>query len=295
LIISIPATSANLGPGFDTLGLALNLRNRIEIKYSKFYSLSVKGEGAHFLKKKEGNIFLRIFEEIYASLTGRENDNFRYTFFNNIPVSRGLGSSSAVIVSAIAAAYEAAKMNITKEEIVNIALKYESHPDNIAPAAHGGFVASLVSREKVISIKHEIPKFLKAVIVIPDKPISTKASRTALPKEVPLQTAVYNISHASLLTAAMIKGDFEMLRYAAKDKIHQQIRMNNLPELFNLQKLAMESGALMSTLSGSGSSFFNMAYRCDARYLRKTLANKFPEYKVEIIDFDNRGMFIEHH
>ncbi len=295
MIISIPATSANLGPGFDTLGLALNLRNRIEIKHSKFYSLSVKGEGANFLKKKEGNIFLRIFGEIYTSLGGKNPDAFRFMFHNNIPISRGLGSSSAVIVSAIAAAYEAAKVNISKEEIVNIALKHESHPDNIAPATHGGFVASVVSRNKVHSICHEVPKFLKAVIAIPDKPISTKASRTALPKQIPLETAVYNISHSSLLTAAMIKGDFEMLRMAAKDKIHQQSRMNNLPELFDLQKLAMESGALMSTLSGSGSTFFNMAYRCDARYLKKVLTAKFPQYRIEIVDFDNRGLYIEHH
>jgi len=294
LIISIPATSANLGPGFDTLGVALNLRNRVEIKYSKFYSLSVKGEGASFLKKKDGNIFLRIFNELYSSLTSKK-DNFRFSFFNNIPISRGLGSSSAIIVSAVAAAYEAAKVNISKEDIVNVALRYESHPDNIAPAAHGGFVASILNEDKVFSIKQEIPKFMKAVIAIPDKPISTKASRNALPANISLEAAVYNISHSSLLTAAMVKGDFEMLRFAAKDRIHQQIRMNNLPELFNLQKIALENGALMSTLSGSGSTFFNMTYRCDARYLRKTLMNKFPQYRIEIVDFDNKGLIIEHH
>lgn len=294
MIISIPATSANLGPGFDTLGLALNIRNKVEIKYSKFYSLSVKGEGAAFLKKKDGNIFLRIFNELYSSLTNRK-DNFRFAFFNNIPISRGLGSSSAVIVSAVAAAYEAAKINISIEDIVNVALRYEAHPDNIAPAAHGGFVASILNEDKVFSIKQEIPKFMKAVIAIPDKPISTKASRSALPANIPLETAVYNISHSSLLTAAMMKGDFEMLKFAAKDMIHQQIRMSNIPELFNLQKIALENGALMSTLSGSGSSFFNMTYRCDARYLRKTLMSKFPQYRIEIVDFDNKGLIIEHH
>ncbi|MDQ1339966.1 MAG: homoserine kinase [Campylobacterota bacterium] len=294
MIISVPATSANLGPGFDALGVALNLRNRVEIKYSKFYSLSVKGEGASFLKKKEGNIFLRIFDELYQSLTNR-TDTFRFAFFNNIPISRGLGSSSAIIVSAVAAAYEAAKVNISREDIVNVALRYENHPDNISPAAHGGFVSSILHDSKVISLKHDMPKFMKAVVAIPDKPISTKASRSVLPASVPLETAVYNISHSSLLAASIVKGDFEMLKFASKDKIHQEIRMNNLPELFNLQKIALESGALMSTLSGSGSSFFNMTYRCDARYLRKTLMNKFPQYRIEILDFDNKGLIIEHH
>jgi homoserine kinase len=295
LIISVPATSANLGPGFDTLGLSLNFRNRIEVKPSKFYSLNVKGEGAHFLKKKDGNIFLKIFNDLYYKLTGRDNDNFRYMFYNNIPISRGLGSSSAVIVSAVAAAYNAAYINITNEEIVNIALRYEPHPDNIAPATHGGFVTSLLHNNKVHSIKQEIPKFLKAVIAIPDKAISTKASRTALPSKVSMETAVFNLSHASMMTAAFVKGDFEMLRIAAKDRLHQEIRMKNLPELFNLQKTALESGALMSTLSGSGSTFFNMAYRCDARYLKKTLTQKYPQYRIEILDFDNDGLTINHH
>jgi homoserine kinase len=295
LIISVPATSANLGPGFDTLGLSLNFRNRIEVKPSKFYSLNVKGEGAHFLKKKDGNIFLRIFNDLYYKLTGRQDDQFRYMFYNNIPISRGLGSSSAVIISAVAAAYNMAKVNITDDEIVNIALRYEPHPDNIAPATHGGFVTSLLNNNKVHSIKQEIPKFLKAVIAIPDKPISTKASRTILPNKVSMDTAVYNLSHTSMVTAAFMKGDFEMLRIAAKDRIHQDIRMKSLPELFNLQKLALESGALMSTLSGSGSTFFNMAYRCDSRYLKKQLMNKFPQYRVEILDFDNDGLTISHH
>jgi len=294
LIVSVPATSANLGPGFDTLGLALDFRNRIEIRQSRFFSLNVKGEGAHFLRKRDGNIFLRIFNDTYRKLGGK-NEQFRYMFYNNIPISRGLGSSSAVIVSAIAAAYEMAHVNVTKEEIVNRALRYEHHPDNIAPAAHGGFVASLVHKNQVKSIKHEMPKYLRAVMVIPDKPISTKASRTTLPQRINMDTGIFNISSASLLTAALLKGEYDLLRVASRDRLHQEIRMNNLPELFTVQKMALDNGALMSTLSGSGSSFFNLCFQGDAKILKERLARKFPKYRIEIMKLDNEGVSIYHH
>ena len=293
--ITVPATSANLGPGFDTLGIALKLKNETIIKKSKFFALSVRGEGEEFLKQREGNIFLNIFYDVLKELTGSDKTPYKFHFDNKIPISRGLGSSSAVIISAIQAAYEAAEMKISKGEILNKALRYEPHPDNIAPAVWGGFVVSILNTNhtKVITSRHEVPKFLRAVIAIPNKAISTKASRVSLPKEISLQDAVFNISHSSLLVSAFIKSDFELLRFASKDKIHQQIRMSSLPELFSLQKLALENGALMSTPSGSGSTFFNLAYRCDSRHLKKTLSEKFPHYKIEILEFDNEGLLVE--
>jgi len=187
LKIIAPATSANLGPGFDTLGIALKLKNTISIKESKFFALSVKGEGEEFLKQRDGNIFLKIFYEVFNRLTNAKSEKpFKFHFENNIPISRGLGSSSAVIISAIAAAYEAAGENISRNELLNTALIYEHHPDNIAPAIFGGFVVSILTshHQKAVTIKHDVPKFLRAVIVVPDKPISTKASRVILPKEL---------------------------------------------------------------------------------------------------------------
>ena len=180
MTISVPATSANLGPGFDTLGLSVDLRNRVEFKPSRFFSVSIKGEGEDNPRLKGNNMFVSIFNEHYQRLTHKKQ-NFKFQFYNNIPLSRGLGSSSAVIVSAIATAHEAAGVRVSKRRILNHALVYEAHPDNITPAVMGGFNVATVEKNKVFSQKKHLPDYLRAVVVIPDKPISTARSRIRSP------------------------------------------------------------------------------------------------------------------
>lgn len=289
MTISVPATSANLGPGFDTLGLSLSLRNRVVIQPSSFFSVSIKGEGANNPRLKGNNLFVNIFNEHYRHLTGKRGV-FRFKFFNKIPISRGLGSSSAVIVSAIASAYSAAGVNVSKRKLLNLALHYEHHPDNITPAVMGGFNVAVVENRKVYSQKKRIPGYLKAVVVIPDKPISTARSRTTLPRSYRKEDAIYNLSHSSLLTACFFNESWEMLRIAARDRFHQYVRMKMLPELFEVQKTAIEHGALMSTLSGSGSTFFNMVYKEDAPSLQRKFQEKFPSFRALLLDFDNDGV-----
>ena len=291
--IRVPATSANLGPGFDSLGLALSLYNNITIKESNFISVSIHGEGANRPGIKTNNQFVNIFYNFYTKLIGRR-DNFRFEFHNNIPFSRGLGSSSAVIVSAIASAYEMAGLKMSKESIVDKALFYESHPDNIAPAAHGGFTASMaIKNEHVYTQKKDIPSYLKAVVVIPNKSMSTAKSRAKMSKNISMQKAIFNLTHTAVLTAAFFNEDWSVLRVASEDKIHQNIRMNGMRELYKVQKFALLNGALMSTLSGSGSSFFNLAYEDDAKDLQKKMMNQFPKFRIELFDFDNIGYLIE--
>ncbi len=290
--ISVPATSANLGPGFDSLGLAVSLRNSVTIKPSRFFSVSIKGEGENNPRLKGNNLFVSIFNDHYNRLT-QKRQNFKFTFFNEIPMSRGLGSSSAVIVSAIASAHEAAGVRVSKRRILNHALVYEPHPDNITPAVMGGFNAATVEKNKVFSQKKHLPDYIKAVVVIPDKPISTAKSRTTLPKSYSKENAVYNLSHSALTVAAFFNEDWEMLRLATGDRFHQKARMKMLPDLFGVQKMAYDNGALMSTLSGSGSTFFTMVYDTDAQILANKFSQKFSDYTVRILDFDNNGLMIE--
>ena len=290
--ISVPATSANLGPGFDSLGLAVSLRNTVTIKPSRFFSVSIRGEGENNPRLKGNNLFVSIFNEHYNRLT-QKRQNFKFTFENEIPMSRGLGSSSAVIVSAIASAHEAAGVRVSKRRILNHALVYEPHPDNITPAVMGGFNAATVEKNKVFSQKKHLPDYIKAVVVIPNKPISTAKSRTTLPKSYSKENAVYNLSHSALTVAAFFNEDWEMLRLATGDRFHQKARMKMLPELFAVQKIAYESGALMSTLSGSGSTFFSMVYDTDAKVLANKFSQKFSDFAVKILDFDNNGLIIE--
>ena len=289
MLISVPATSANLGPGFDTLGLALNLRNEIYIKPSRFLSLSTRGEGSNNPKIKKNSLFLHIFNENYRRLSGKQN-NFRFEFVNRIPISRGMGSSSAVIVAAITAAYVAAGLKYNKRRVLNLALKYEHHPDNITPAVMGGFNVACIEGDRVYSKKRRLPSYLRAVMVVPDKTISTNKSRTVLPKEYSTEEMVYSLSRAAYMTALFMSESWEQLKIASKDKIHQDRRMRMMPELYAVQKTALDNGALMSTLSGSGSTFFNLAYADDAKKIENALKETFPQFRVFNCELDNYGV-----
>ncbi len=289
MVITVPATSANLGPGFDTLGLALNLRNEIEIKRSNITSIEIYGENAEFLRTLKRNYFVEIFSEIYKNLTGYE-PKYSFKFNNKIPLSRGLGSSSAVIVAAIAAAYEAAQVPYKKDKIVNTAFNYEFHPDNITPATLGGFCVAKIRKNKIFFLKKFIPKSLRAVIVIPNRTVSTSRSRNALKSHYPLKDIVTNISSASMITAAFFSEKFDILKYVVEDKIHQELRMRHIPDLFKIREMALREGALLSTLSGSGSTFFNLAYKDDAYSIYNSLKSNFKEYEVKILYFDNIGV-----
>jgi homoserine kinase len=293
MFVSVPATSANLGPGFDTLGLALDLRNEIIIKPSKFLSLSTHGEGSDSPNIKKNTLFLTVFDETYKRLT-RRDDNFRFEFHNRIPISRGLGSSSAVIVASLSAAYTLAGKKYNKREILNQALRYEPHPDNITPAVMGGFNVACVEGDRVYSKKRRMPEYLKAVVVVPNRTISTAKSRTILPKVYRKEEAIYSLSHSSYLTALFMSESWDLLRIAAKDKLHQARRMKMIPELFDVQKLALRHGALMSTLSGSGSTFFNLVYEKDADKMAEVLQIRFPQFRVFTLALDNSGVLVKH-
>ncbi len=289
MFISVPATSANLGPGFDTLGLAVDLRNEIIIKPSKFLSISTLGEGSENPRIKKNSLFLSIFNENYKRLTGHQ-DNFRFEFHNRIPISRGLGSSSAVIVAALSAAYTAADKKYNKREILNQALRYEHHPDNITPAVMGGFNVACLEGDRIYSKKRRMPDYLRAIVVVPDRTISTARSRTVLPKMFKKEETVYSLSRAAYMTALFMTESWDLLRIASKDKLHQARRMKMLPELFDVQKTALKHGALMSTLSGSGSTFFNLSYDKDAAKIADALQNRFPHFRVMTLNLDNHGV-----
>ncbi len=290
MLVTVPATSANLGPGFDTLGLAINLRNEVRIKPARFLSVSVKGEGANNPKIKRNTMFLNIFNEHYRKLSRGKYNTFRFEFINRIPISRGLGSSSAVIVSAITAAHVAAGEKYNKRKILNLALAYEPHPDNITPAVMGGFNAACVHNNRVYSKKHRLPGYLKAVLTIPNKTISTNKSRNILPDTYKKEEVVFSLSRAAYMTALFMSESWEQLKIAARDKLHQDRRMAMMPELYKVQKIALESGALMSTLSGSGSTFFSLCYEEDAKRIENNLKKAFPEFRVITCDIDNYGV-----
>ncbi|MBR2111881.1 homoserine kinase [Helicobacter sp.] len=293
--IIVPATSANLGPGFDSLGLALGLYNKIQITPAHITSIQIVGEGEHYVKLKVDNVFVKIFSQILERYD--RGAHCKFLFENAIPVSRGLGSSSAVIVSAIYAALTYVGEAIDKQKILNLAIEYENHPDNVTPAVFGGFNVAIlehygnkIQSQNVVHMHTDIPDSVCAVVAIPTRTMSTKHSRKALPKYYSLKDCVFNLSHSSLLSAAFFQRDWEKLRLASRDRIHQNTRMKALPMLFALQKTALEHGALLSTLSGSGSSFLNICYRDDSKKLASVLAKRFPQCRILELGFDNMGV-----
>ena len=288
----VPATSANLGPGFDCLGLALGLYNYFKITPSKITSIQIRGEGEKNPKLRVDNMFVRIFNQQIAKLS-KESFSCKFTFENSIPVSRGLGSSSAVIIGAISAAYKITNTPFDKQKILNEALIYESHPDNITPACMGGFNSCMLMKKEVRFLNKKIPPLLKAVVVIPNQSISTNQSRQTLPYRYSQKDAVFNLSHSTLLASAFFAEKWEMLREASQDRFHQYYRMKQLPFLFEVQKIALHNGALMSTLSGSGSTFFSLCYKEDAPKVQKALQNRFSKLRILSLDFDNKGVAFE--
>ena len=329
MIVRIPATSANLGPGFDSLGLALALYNDFQVKPSILQSIKIKGEGEGIPKLIKDNNFIKIFKETCEAiengdlaqntrkncanlqknpkamnLTTNPKDspkppkanflqkNFSFYLENQIPISRGLGSSSAVIVGAIVSAFQILGIKYTKDMIINCALKYEKHPDNITPAVNGGFNVAMLKNNRVFYVKTRIASDIKAVVVIPNKPISTKHSRRAIPRQIALQDAVFNLSRASMIASIFAQKRWNLLKVVGEDKIHQDLRMGLFPALFSVRKEAMKNGALLSVLSGSGSSFLNICYRDDAPKIAGALAKKFSEFRVLELEFDNNGISI---
>ncbi|CRF42419.1 homoserine kinase [Helicobacter ailurogastricus] len=295
MVVSVPATSANLGPGFDCLGLGLALKNRFSVVPAAFTSIRIQGEGEGFSKFLVDNIFVKIFKETLAQRGIKEN--FEFSFYNSIPISRGLGSSSAIIVGALSAAHHYLHNHLNKEEILDASLVYEAHPDNVTPAVFGGFNVAMVEkvggRLKAYHLRTKIPDYLKAVVVIPTHSISTKFARQALPKRYNSADAIYNLSRSSLMAMVFMQEKWELLRLVSKDRLHQDRRMRLYPVLYGVQKLALENGALMSTLSGSGSSFFNLCYTEDAPNLQARLQKKYYNFKVVVLDFDNEGVQVE--
>ena len=228
ITFKIPATSANIGSGFDSVGLALNLCNEIHIyenDNSKKIEFEIFGEGENEISKKD-NMIYSAMKLVFKKLKSKPNKGYIIKCINKIPLSRGLGSSSAAIIGGLLCAnfILGNKLKIEKD-ILNMAVQIEGHPDNVAPAILGGIVSGVVKKEEDFKyIKIKPPKNLKAIVSIPDFYLSTKIARNILPKEITRKDAIFNISRAALLTSALFSNRLDLLEIATEDKIHQDYR-----------------------------------------------------------------------
>ena len=295
--VRVPATSANCGPGFDTLGLACNLYNYFTYELiDQGLSLKIEGEGTEKLKAGKNNLAFLSFYKVWDMIVGSKT-GLSVIMSNNIPLSRGLGSSSTAIVAGLVAANHLTGNTLSKNEIVQLATEIEGHPDNVAPAILGGMTISYVDNGRASSLKFLPLKPFKLVAVVPDMPLATSLARRAIPKTVPHQDAVFNTSRAALLVGAMLTGDYQHLAAGLDDRLHQPYRAHLIPGMEDAFKAAVNNGAFNAIISGAGSTL--MAYvpinvSCEAvgEAMCKVLSEHVLHSVFHILDIDTEGAVV---
>ena len=284
--ISVPASSANLGPGFDVLGLALDLANTCEFKLSD--------DKNEFENNINSNLIYKAYKYAF-DFYGEEALPVDFNVNTNVPLSRGLGSSASCIVMGIMAAFDVMKRDFDKKEILKLATKMEGHPDNVAPAIFGNAVASILKDDQVYLEEFEVSNNFKFLAIIPDFKLPTKEARDALPKTYSKEDAVFNLSRLSMVILSLISGNEENLRVALDDKIHEPYRLSLIPEINDIEKIIDDSEALGHYLSGAGSTIMLVLKSKDKtseEEIKNNLDKLANSYEVVRLDLDKKGAFI---
>jgi homoserine kinase len=251
--VTVPASSANLGPGFDALGMAVDLVNVVGVEPAPQWEVLLAGEGAERLPQGDRNLMHRSIT-MAAQRWSLRLPPARLVCTNGVPLSRGLGSSSTAVVAGILIADHLAGAERPVDDMLQLASEIEGHPDNVTPALLGGVQACALADGRVVHAPVPIARPLGLAVFVPDVPMPTREARRVIPKRVDLHDAVYNISRACVLVAALASGEYGALRAGTQDMLHQPPRMRLFPAMPVLFHAAMEAGALGVFLSGAGST-----------------------------------------
>ena len=256
LLVEAPASSANLGPGFDSLALALELHLRVRVTplSAGAEQLVVEGEGAEEIGLDAGNRFLIGLEHGLQAF-GLEPPIMRIEMDNQIPLARGLGSSAAATVAGLLAAEAMAGATLGPDRVQHIATDIDGHPDNVAAALHGGFVVVARSSDGVPRCaRFDAPARLEAALFVPDRVMRTADMRAALPEHVTHADATHNVGRAALIVAALTSDRTDLLAAMSEDRLHEPYRAAHFPELAQIASAASAAGARGAALSGAGST-----------------------------------------
>ncbi|MEI7473700.1 MAG: homoserine kinase [bacterium] len=266
--VKVPATSANMGPGFDCFGIALSMYNTVTLEETVYptngLEINILGEQDEALSTftvptDKSNIVYKAVELLY-NYTGQTPPALRINIQSNIPIAKGLGSSASVIVGGVLAANKLLGNPADQEALLSIANEIEGHPDNIAPAMLGGFVVSSVEDDSsIIHRKIEWPDNWKLIIGVPDYELATQISRSVLPESVKFQDAVYNAKRCAMFVEALHTKDKELMRVALQDKLHQPYRARLVPGLNEITEELKQTDAIGCVLSGAGPSILVIA------------------------------------
>ncbi|AVX20429.1 homoserine kinase [Carboxydocella sporoproducens DSM 16521] len=297
--IRVPATTANLGPGFDCIGLALNLYNeiRVELNAKNEFRLEIEGWGAEELKKPENNLFLQACQEIFVRCE-QKMPGLNVFFLNKIPGGAGLGSSAAALVAGLVAGNLLLGEPFTRQDLLEIATTLEGHPDNVAPALLGGCVVAVKTENRVEWLRWEVPaEELAAIAVVPRYLLATKVSRQVLPRTVSFADAVFNVNRVALLVGAFAQKAWDKLAVAMTDRLHQPYRMPLIPGLNEALAAAQEAGAYGTALSGAGPTILALVAperkQQVAEAVKEALKKKGISSDAYLLSPANRGVWIE--
>ena len=294
--VRIPATSANLGPGFDTLGIALNYYDEYQVETTDSgLEIEVIGEGAADIPKDESNLVFKslslVFEKMNETLPG-----IKLTTTNNIPHGRGMGSSGAAVAGGImlAAGLLGKQHTLSEQQLLDFATVLEGHPDNVAPALFGGMTIAWTDPGGPHHKQLSVHRGVSPIVMVPPNQMSTKLARSLQPDSVPHEDAVFNLSRSALLVAALISSP-ELMLPATEDKLHQNYRASAMPETQEIINKLRELGH-PAVVSGAGPSVLILEPEPEKRLDIQAFAEKnYPHWQVLMLAVDSKGASVEVH
>jgi len=257
--VSVPATATNLGSGFDALGLALAIHNRFTAEESKNgLKIEIFGEGEDRLPRNRTNFVYQVMEKVFRRAR-KFPRGLTLRLENNIPIGKGLGSSASCVVGGLTLANALVKAKLSQQELLDLAVKIEGHPDNILPAFVGGFTVAVLENGRLTFARHELNHRFRAVIIVPDGQILTHTARRVLPKTVPFKDAVFNLSRAALTVSALTVPDLNLLDVSMQDRLHEKYRRKLFPSISRYLEVVKNAGGKGSSVSGSGPTVITFA------------------------------------
>lgn len=290
--VRVPASSANMGPGFDALGIAFNVYN--EYEFSEIESgLEFEGIPDEFCT--EDNIIYQGMQMAFEYKGYKPKGIKIKVIKQDIPISRGLGSSSSCIVAGLIGAIALSGNEIDKNEVLKLAVELEGHPDNVAPAILGDMVVAIMEDKEPIYDIVNISNNIKFVCLIPDFRLSTKDARGVIPKEISLKDGIYNVSRAALLVSALINGRKDLLKYACNDSFHQNYRKILIKHYDEVKEKSFNLGALGFFLSGAGPTLMVVLDREDENFvgaMKDYLLENSISWDVKELEVDKCGAVV---
>jgi homoserine kinase len=260
--VKVPGSTANLGPGFDTLGMALNLYAWIEMGFAEETAIHLHGEQMAGIPTTKSNLVYKVAQMVFEE-AGEHHPELDISMYSDIPLTRGLGSSASAIVGGMVAANRLIGDKLSADQLFQMSTRLENHPDNVGASLYGGLVTAFWDGDRAEHVRIEPDARLEVLAVIPEFQLATEKARHVLPEHVSMKDAVFNVGHSSVLVAALCTGRLEMIRHAMKDALHQPYRSGLIPGMGEILREAHRYGALGVALSGAGPTLLALVDAAD--------------------------------